>query len=223
MNIVAVETSGDWCSVALWRDGRVDAREMEAGQKQSGLLIDMLMALLAECGVTLKAIDGFAYGAGPGSFTGLRIACGVVQGLAMGVNRPVAGVGALLALAEASGKSKVVCCVDARMKEVYHAAYEKCGADWRVVHEPGVYVPGDVPALAGEGWHGRGNAFSVYGEALRARYSSSVSSVDAAAYPHAREIATLAAPVFARGDGVAPEHAAPQYVRDRVALKIHER
>lgn len=223
MNIVAVETSGDWCSVALWRDGRVHARETQAGQKQSGLLIDMLMALLADCGVPLKVIDGFAYGAGPGSFTGLRIACGVVQGLAMGANKPVVGIGTLLALAQASGKNKVVCCVDARMKEVYHAAYEKRGEVWHVVHEPGVYAPVDVPLPDGRGWHGCGNGFGVFSDPLRMRFAAQLAGVGEAIHAHARDIATLAAPVFARGEGVAPEHAAPHYVRDRVALKINER
>ena len=223
MKILAVETSGDWCSVALWRDGHVASRALEAGQKQSSLTIDMLTALLAGEGVAMREVDGFAYGAGPGSFTGLRIACGVVQGLALGAGKPVLGVGTLLALAQASGRQRVICCTDARMKEVYHAAYEQRGDIWHTVHEPGVHAPDSVPPADGGDWHGCGNGFTAYSEVLRARYAHQLSSVDAGAFPHARDIAVLAAPHFARGEGMAAEHAAPHYVRDRVALKTSER
>ena len=93
MNILAVETSGDYCSVALWRDGVVDERELPAEQRQSGLLIDMIRDLLRDKGLALAHVDGIAYGAGPGSFTGLRVACGVVQGMAAGAGKPVALMG----------------------------------------------------------------------------------------------------------------------------------
>ena len=223
MNILAVETSGDYCSVALWRDGAIDDREMPAEQRQSGMLIDMVHALLTECDVALRQMDGIAYGAGPGSFTGLRVACGVVQGLAMGIDRPVVGIGTLMGLAQASGASRVVCCIDARMSEVYHAAYEKRTDGWRVVHEPGVYAPDEVPPLAGVDWQACGNGFAVYGGALRERYARQLSGINEALHPRAREIAVLGASVFAAGGGLPAECAAPLYVRDKVALKTHER
>lgn len=223
LNILAVETSGDYCSAALWRDGKIDEREMLSEQRQSGMLIDMVHALLKECGVTPRQMDGIAYGAGPGAFTGLRVACGVVQGLAMGIGIPVAGVGTLMALAQATGASRVVCCIDARMNEVYHAAYEKQPDGWRAVHEPGVYAPDGVPPLPGADWQACGNGFAIYGDQLRGRYARQLAGIDDALHPRAREVAILGAPVIVAGAGLPAEYAAPVYIRDKVALKISER
>ncbi len=223
MNILAVETSGDYCSVALWRDGKIDDREMPAEQRQSGMLIDMVHALLSECGVALRQLDGIAYGAGPGSFTGLRVACGVVQGLATGMDRPVVGVGTLMALAQSTSATRVVCCIDARMSEVYHAAYEKHVEGWRAIHDPGVYAPDEVPPLPGVDWQACGNGFAVYGDMLRGCYARQLAGIDDTAHPRAREVAMLGVPIFAAGGGLSAEHAAPIYVRDKVALKTHER
>ena len=96
----------------------------------------MVDALLRESALTLHALDGIAYGEGPGSFTGLRIACGVVQGLAFGANLPVVGIGTLLAMAAGAGGDRAICCLDARMHEVYHAAYERRGgADGKALED----------------------------------------------------------------------------------------
>ncbi len=225
MNILAVETSGDFCSVALWRDGKIDECEKLAGQRQSGLLIDMVHELLRDCDMPLAELDGVAYGAGPGAFTGLRVACGVVQGLAMGIGKPVVGIGTLLALAQSQppGVERVVCCIDARMNEVYHAAYEKCGSAWTVVQEPGVYAPGAAPLPPEGEWQGCGNGYAVYADVLRARYAGRLGGIDDGAHPHAREVAILSAPILAAGGGCAAESAAPIYIRDKVALKTNER
>ena len=223
MKILAIETSGDWCSVALWRDGVIFERDMRAQQRQSGHVIDLAHDLLNAQGECLQGMDGFAFGAGPGAFTGLRIACGVVQGFALGADKPVVGVSTLLALAQGSSAARAICCIDARMNEVYHAAYEKHGGDWSVVCEPGVCAAQDVPALPGGSWQGCGNGFAVYPDILRARYGEQVTLVHDALYPRARDIAALALPRFVRGEGVAAEHAVPHYVRDRVALKMSER
>lgn len=196
---------------------------MRAEQRQSGHVIDLAHALLHASGERLCAMDGFAYGAGPGAFTGLRIACGVVQGFAFGVDKPVLGVSTLLALAEASGSPRVVCCIDARMSEVYHAAYERRAGTWATVFEPAVCPALDVPVLPGGGWHGCGNGFAVYAAALRERYAAQLDAVDGDVHPRARDIAVLAAPALIRGEGVCAERVMPLYVRDRVALKTSER
>lgn len=223
MKILALETSGDYCSVALWRDGTIDDREILAGQRQSGLLLDLVHELLNTCGENLRDMDGIAFGAGPGSFTGLRVACGVAQGLALGVDKPVAGISTLQALAESAGAPRVVCCVDARMREIYQAAYEKQNGTWAAVQEPGVYAPGAVPLLSGANWVGCGSGFAVYRDVLCERYDTALSRVDDTLHARAREIAVLAAPIFARGDGQPADFAAPLYVRDKVALMTHER
>lgn len=183
----------------------------------------MIDALLSERGLRLPDIDGIAYGEGPGSFTGLRIACGVVQGLAFGADLPVVGVGSLLAMAAATGGARVVCCLDARMSEVYHAAYEKHEGGWRALHEPSVCAPHAVPALTGDGWIGCGSGFRVYRDALCTRYGEQIGQIDDERYPHAREIAALSAPRFAAHDTVSAERAAPVYIRDKVALRTDER
>lgn len=223
LNILALDTSTEFCSVALWRDGNIDERETHAGQRHSELLLGMVDDLLAAHDLRVSGLDGIAYGQGPGSFTGLRIASGVTQGLAFGAGLPVAGICTLLAMAEAADAERVVCCLDARMGEIYHAAYARPGADWLTVCEPGLWAPADAPALPQGAWFGCGNAFSAYREALQQRYEGVLSATAPELMPHARDIARLAAPVFERGEGVDAALAAPLYIRDKVALRTDER
>lgn len=223
MNILALDTSTDFCSAALWQDGRLFERAAAAGQSHSTLLAAMVDAVLADAGLTVNALDGVAYGEGPGSFTGLRIACAVAQGLAFAADIPVAGIGTLHAMAAVCGAARVICCLDARMQEVYHAAYVREGEHWNEVSAPRVCTPAAVPALEGGGWTGCGSGFAVYGDVLRQRLGAALAEVRPDIHPHAREIARLAAPRFAAGQGLPAEQAAPLYIRDKVALKTAER
>ncbi|MEK7875737.1 MAG: tRNA (adenosine(37)-N6)-threonylcarbamoyltransferase complex dimerization subunit type 1 TsaB [Pseudomonadota bacterium] len=223
MKILAFETSTELCSAALWLDGRVDAREAVAGQRHSELLLPMIDALLVSHSLKAAELDCIAFGAGPGSFTGLRIACGVAQGIAFGLNVPVVGVSTLLALAAASQADPVVCCLDARVGEVYHAAYERRGGDWHEVHEPSLCKPDAVPELPAGTWTGCGSGFTVYRAALESCYAGKLARVIGDLAPHAREIAALAAAEFGRGGAVSAEYAAPLYVRNKVALRMDER
>src|SRR5688500_4333168 len=113
MQFAALETSTQWCGVALWRDGRIAALERCAPNRHSELVLPMLERLLEQAGTTAAALDAVAFGAGPGSFTGLRIACGIAQGLAMARGIPVLGVSTLQALADEAGAARVVACLDA--------------------------------------------------------------------------------------------------------------
>lgn len=223
MKLLAIETSTDLCSVALWRDGEIDAREVVAGQRNSELLLPLIDELLAAHALKAAGLDGVAFGAGPGSFTGLRIACGVAQGIAFGAGVPVVGIGTLLALAELSRAERVVCCLDARIGEIYHAAYEKWPGSWHAVLEPSLCKPDAAPELPAGVWVGCGSGFSAYDAALKSRYYGSVSHVIPGLMPHAREIAALAADEFKSGKAVVAEHAAPLYVRNKVALRVDER
>lgn len=223
MNILAIDTSTDFCSAALWRDGQLFEREAAAGQSHSTLLAAMVDAVLVEAGLSIGALDGVAYGEGPGSFTGLRIACSVAQGFAYAAEIPVAGIGTLHAMAAACGAARVICCLDARMQEVYHAAYVREGEAWHSVSPPQVCAPAAVPLPEGGGWTGCGSGFAVYGKVLRQRMGAALTVVQPDVYPHARDIARLAAPLFAAGLGLPAEHAAPLYIRDKVALKTVER
>jgi tRNA threonylcarbamoyladenosine biosynthesis protein TsaB len=222
LNLLALDTSTEYCSVALLRGDELTHREMHAVQRHSELILPMIGELLAASGVDLAGLDGIAFGAGPGSFTGLRIACGVAQGLAFGAGLPVVPVGTLAALAQEAGAPKVIACLDARMGEVYHAAYRLEGGRWSEISAPGVGPAQSAPAVQGAGWFGCGNGFAVYAEALARHYGRQLDGVAAAIHPHARSIARLAAPVLAAGAGLSPEQAAPVYVRDKVALKMHE-
>lgn len=223
MKILAFDTSTEYCSVAVWADGTVFARDILAGQRHSELLLPLIGEMLVEQGMNLQALDGIAFGSGPGSFTGLRIGCGVAQGLALGGDLPVVGVSTLLALAQGAGGERVVACLDARMGEVYHAAYEQDAEGWREVLGPGLYAPQGVPMVAGDGWTGCGSGFAAHSEALRERYAGQLQDVVSDAFPHARDIAKLAAPLFARGEGRDAALAAPLYIRNKVALKTSER
>lgn len=182
----------------------------------------MIDALLAEAGIRLGELDGVAFGAGPGSFTGLRIACGVAQGLAFGADVPVVPVGTLLALAQASMAARVVACLDARMGEIYHAAYERRGNGWHEAIAPTVCRAELAPALGEGDWHGAGSGFATYGRELAQRYGAQLAAVDPQAYPHACSIAELAVPQLSAGRGLPAEQAVPFYIRDRVALKMNE-
>lgn len=223
MNILALDTSTEHCSVALWRDGVVHEHAARAGQAHSAILIGMADGVLAEGGLRLAMLDGIAYGQGPGSFTGLRIACAVAQGLAFPSDIPLAGIGTLHAMALACGAAKVMCCLDARMQEIYHAAYVRQGDAYIEVSAPRVCAPAIAPELPGDGWTGCGSGFAAYRDVLQQRYGAALATIDDAVYPHAGDIARLAAPLFAAGRGIRAEEAAPLYIRDKVALKTVER
>jgi tRNA threonylcarbamoyladenosine biosynthesis protein TsaB len=223
MKILALDTSTEYCSVALWQDGAIVERCNLAVQKHSEMLIAMIDDLLQATGYKLHAMDGIAFGKGPGSFTGVRIACGAAQGLAFGANLPVAGICTLEALAEASGKEKVIAALDARMGEIYHAAYEKQDGAWAAVSEPCLCKPEDAPLVSGDSWFGAGSGFAMHGELLGKRYAGQLQGADDGAIPQAAAIAALGAAQFAQGLGKDAAEALPLYLRDKVALKTSER
>ncbi len=223
MKILALETSTEYCSVALWQDGITLAHSELAGQKHSELLMPMLDALLIEAGIKLVQCDGIAFGSGPGSFTGVRIACGVAQGLALGADLQVAGICTLLALAQGSGHSRVIAALDARMGEIYCAAYEKQDEGWTTVYEPCLCKPEDAPVVAGADWFGAGSGFAAFSEALQKRYEGQLNGMNVNAVPQAADIAALGALQFASGQGMDAALAQPFYLRDKVALKTFER
>ncbi|MDP2432856.1 MAG: tRNA (adenosine(37)-N6)-threonylcarbamoyltransferase complex dimerization subunit type 1 TsaB [Pseudomonadota bacterium] len=247
MKLLAFDTASEWCSAALLIDGAVSFRAVHAGQKHSELLTPMLGELLAEAGLSYRQLDGLAFGCGPGSFTGLRIACGVAQGLALGADLPVLGVSTLEALAEEAGEGphpqplsrsrergasssppgkeiveEVLACLDARMNEVYAALYQREGLGWRALVGPVVCPPQAAPLPESVGCIGAGPGFSAY-PALRERMEGRLAHIVDDAIPHARAIVRLAAPRFAAGEFGAPETAEPLYVRNKVALKVSER
>jgi tRNA threonylcarbamoyladenosine biosynthesis protein TsaB len=226
MRILALDTSTEWCSVAVG-DGSVWHRlDERAGQAHSERVLPMVEAALAEAGWALTGLDGLAFGAGPGSFTGLRIACGVAQGLALGTTLPVVPVPTLAAIAQevfrTRGWTRVLSCIDARMREVYAAAYARGEGGWREEAPPSVAAPAEVMRMnagAGADWCGAGNGYAAY-PALAAWLG--LARVAADARPTAQSIGELAVPRLAAGEGVAAVDALPLYVRHRVALTAAE-
>ena len=210
MRFAAIETSTEWCSVALWSDGEIAALERRAGNRHSELALPMLQELLKG-----SSIEAVAFGAGPGAFTGLRIACALAQGLAFARNLPVIGISTLEALAQESGAARVVACIDARMSEVYYAALEKRAGRWHEVVAARCVAPNAAPRPPGEGWVGCGNGFAVYG-------NMGMSRVFPDLHPTALAVAQLAAPRFAAGEGVDAAQALPVYLRDKVAFTKEE-
>ena len=236
MRVLALDTSTEYLSLAVLIDGEICVRETHAWQRHSELILPMLEQLLVDSGASLQSLDGIAFGQGPGSFTGIRIACGIAQGLAFGADLPVVGIPTLLALAAQvepthGAQTGVIACLDARMSEVYHAVYQRSsetpvqsdGNEWREIHAAGLYALPAVPVVAGEGWVGIGSGFKVADGALRQHYAQQLCAVWEERYPHAREIARLGAQRLAQGQGVAAWQATPLYIRDKVALKTNER
>ena len=223
MKLLVLDTSTEYCSAALWLDGEINARRLLAEQRHSSLLLPMIDELLRESALSLRQLDGIAYGAGPGSFTGLRIACAVTQGLAFGADLPVVGISTLESIAEQTGADKVLTVLDARMAEVYWAAYQREGAGWRIVTDAQLALPESVSVPDDGNWVGAGNGFAALGEILRPRLATRLTRIDDSIMPDAAAMAPLAVQAFERGESVDAAQAAPLYLRDKVALTVDER
>lgn len=236
MNLLAFDTSTEYLSIAIAidRDGQLFSYDALAGQSHSQLILPQIQTLLDEAGLQLKDIDGIAFGAGPGSFTGVRIAAGVAQGLGFGGNLPVVPVGTLLALAEAAYEktqvNQIITCLDARMGEVYHAVYKRVNATWQPTFEPGLYKPENLPPMPNEqspvqNWVGAGSGWKTYAEVLSQVYGDQLNTdgIQPELLPTATAILKLAKPLFLNGQAGTAEQAMPIYIRNRVALKTAER
>jgi tRNA threonylcarbamoyladenosine biosynthesis protein TsaB len=224
--LLAVDTATEICSIALARGQRVAERAEDVGHGHSERVLPMVQDLLREAGLRLSDCDAVAFGAGPGAFTGLRIACAIAQGLAYGIGRPVVAVGNLAALAlaaadDAPGARRVLAAVDARMQQAYWAVYSIDGERVREIGAPALVPAGELADVCCS--HAPD---LVAGNALLA-FPQAASQLRCALAPGARAsastVARLARTVLADGGAVPAEQARPVYVRDRVALTIEER
>lgn len=221
MQILALETSTESGSCALWQDGAVINRICPAGRSHSETLLPLVRELLIEGGTRVGELDAIAFDAGPGAFTGLRVACGAAQGLAVAAGLPLVAVGSLEAMALASGAERVLALLDARMGEVYSARYERRNDVFQLSGEIRVGPPAAID-LPGEAWLACGNALTAYPE-LAERLLSSGLTLLPEIFPEATWVARLAAARFAAGQSIDPALAAPVYIRDKVAKTISER
>lgn len=222
MLLLGIETATRHLSVALWRDGTVTERHAEMPNGGSDWVLPRIRQLLGESGASIRDLDGIAFGAGPGSFTGLRLACGIAQGIAWGLNIPLLPVSSLEALALASGQIRVWTCIDARMNEVYSAAY-LAEADHVVqLMEPVCQPPQAVCPPILDGMWGVGDGFASYPDSLGVGQHG-LAGVSPAVFPRSSDVLRLAARRFESGEGMTAAMAQPIYVRDKVALTTAER
>ena len=222
MNLLALDTSTEFLSLALQLGDKTHSHYQHAGQAASQLVLPQIQALLDSANIKLQDLDGIAFGAGPGAFTGVRVACGVAQGLGFGANLPVVGVNTLLALAQTSGEDKVIACLDARMGEIYHAAFVRENGEWFEQSATRVCKPEAAPVLEGE-WTGVGSGWAAYGEVLSAVYAKNLVKTLTTITPTAQAILQLATPTFTAGLAKPASEAEPIYIRNRVALTTLER
>jgi tRNA threonylcarbamoyladenosine biosynthesis protein TsaB len=231
VSILAVETSTEWCSVAVLHQGNAFTFHQNVGAQASAVLLPEIQKCLKAAEISLNDIDVFAFGAGPGGFTGLRLACGITQGLAWGVNKPVIAVNSLLSCAQTWAIQNrellhdglnVRIVLDARMREVYwlDAYWSAESAEWIPISDAQLDAPEDIPEPVA--------SMIVLGQGLAAysdRFSKSMKQlvVDDACLPSALAVAQCAKPVFLRGEAISAEKVQPVYVRNKVAQTIAER
>jgi len=221
--ILAIETSTELASAALLYEGNLIARESLGVQTHSETILPMVQQLLAEAGIGLSRCDAIAFGAGPGSFTGVRTACGVVQGLAFGADLAVVPVHTLEAMAQAclerAQASAVLAVLDARMGEVYWAHYHHTPQGWESVIAPSLSAAREVRAEGAV--LACGNGLQVYAQDFAEQSWLEHGLVQV--MPHARQVATLGQIAVMQQRTVPAQQAQPLYLRNKVALTTRER
>lgn len=227
MKLLAVETSTDACSAALFVDGEIREKFQLAPREHTKLILPMIDALMADAELKPQQLDAVALSRGPGSFTGVRIATGVVHGIAFGADIPVVLVSTLAAIAQGFFNQQDVdlsfTAMDARMNEIFWGVYQRNALGLaELLGEEAVTPAADIvfPECSG---FGVGSGWAVQGDVLRARLGDKLQGVVSEAWPHAACIAQLGAYDFANGLAVPVEQAMPVYLRDKVAKKQSER
>ncbi|HXG29518.1 MAG TPA: tRNA (adenosine(37)-N6)-threonylcarbamoyltransferase complex dimerization subunit type 1 TsaB [Nevskiales bacterium] len=228
MKLLALDSATEACSAALLIDDEIRERFEIAPRRHAALLLPMTQALLAEAGLRLNDLDALALAHGPGSFTGLRIALGTVQGLALGLDRPVVGISTLMALAARTqrlhGAERVAVAMDARMGQVYWGEYGwDADRQCRALAADRLLDPAQAPRLDPAGWLPAGAGWQRYAGILGQATGLGEPVRVLEPYPHAAEIARLAAPAALRGEGVPASRVAPVYLRQQVAEKMKDR
>lgn len=222
MNILAVDTSGEACSVALLIGTELRQRMVRELRRHGELVLTMMDELLAEAGIGLTRLDALAFGRGPGSFTGVRIATSVVQGAAYGTDLPVVPISTLAALAQgcfrSHGAPRVLAAFDARMEELYWGSYRLGDGDLMQAAGAEEVASPKAVALPVDGrWSGIGSGWGTYGDVLRGRLGPRLLLVAPDIQCESQDIAVLAAAAFSQGHWVTAEQARPVYLRERVA------
>jgi tRNA threonylcarbamoyladenosine biosynthesis protein TsaB len=222
MKILAIETATEACSAALAIDDTCHQRYEIKPRQHTQLILPMIDELLQEADIDVSELDAIAFGQGPGAFTGVRIAIGVIQGLAFAHNIPVIPVSTLAALAQhyAEDHEQVAAGIDARMQEIYWGLYQRNESGvMAAVNEENVCSPADLPALPEGTWFGAGSAWQTYTDELNSQFNGQISGFKGDVYPSAVDILALAKPIYLDKGAISVEQAMPVYLRNKVADK----
>jgi len=222
VKLLAIDTTESACSAALLLDGALLERHELAPRRHGERLLPLIAELLAEAQWSLGALDAIAFGRGPGAFTGVRIATGVAQGLALGADLPLVPVSSLMALARGAYRRQgapveVLAALDARMGELYWAPVAVTEEQTHLLDQEQVAPPSRVRAPAGRTWVAIGSGWDAHLEGLAPRFRPQ--TVFHGAQIQARDLAVVGAQGWERGEAVAPEQALPRYLRNEVAQK----
>jgi len=217
MNLLAIDTSFSICSVAILADGKTYSSYISE-VKQSGQVLDLINQLLTSAKLTLSQLNAIAVGCGPGSFTGIRVAVSVAQGLGYALSLPVVPVSSLAILAQAAfelhGWQKIITAVDARMNEVYWAAWQSLSGSLQLIDNESISLPETFILPDQTGWYGMGDAWATYAEKLPQPIS-----IDTKKYPLAPYLLSLAVNLFNQGKFISAELLQPNYLRDMLYQK----
>ncbi|HEX5123581.1 MAG TPA: tRNA (adenosine(37)-N6)-threonylcarbamoyltransferase complex dimerization subunit type 1 TsaB [Rhodanobacteraceae bacterium] len=224
MNLLAIETATECCSVALVAGARVFARSELAPRRHAELLLPMCDEVLAEAGLARRDLDVLAVGRGPGAFTGVRLAVSAAQGIALALGIPVVPVSSLAALAMQApdNGADVLAVIDARMGEVYAGLFRRNGEAIEAIGDETVGRADALRLASPDGLSVVGTGWLSYRGALEAVLASAPRSADGARYPQAADVARLALPLAIAGEGIAADRVQPVYLRDKVALTLAE-
>ena len=230
-NFLALDTSNQYCSIAVQAHGKILARHELSEQKHSTMILPMVRELLASADVTLADLDAIVVGVGPGGFTGVRLAVAVAQGLAFAMNKPVLAHSSLEAMAVAAfalGYLEVIVGMDARMQQVYWAHYQFIDGQLHTRIAPSlddVVVFAEHIRVLQEPCAVVGNAHQAFAEVAQMCVQNNhvnIAEIDHSA-PHAEHLLPVANVAWREGRAIPPEQLQPLYVRDKVAMTIAER
>ncbi|MFW2374714.1 MAG: tRNA (adenosine(37)-N6)-threonylcarbamoyltransferase complex dimerization subunit type 1 TsaB [Gammaproteobacteria bacterium] len=227
MKLLALDTATEACSAALYIDGEISQNYELAPREHTRLILAMIEGLLADAGISIQQLDALAFGRGPGSFTGVRIATGAVQGMAYGADLPVVPVSTLASIAQSVHDDHQADCVltaiDARMEAVYWAEYQLDQGLMKLTGEERVISPEQVPVPTQQDWVAAGSGWAAYEQQLITRIQQPLHAIHSSYYPQSASIAKLAVHDFSQGQYVDAAHAMPVYLRNNVAKKTSER
>jgi tRNA threonylcarbamoyladenosine biosynthesis protein TsaB len=224
LKLLAVDTSTEACSAALFVDGVISQQYQIAPREHSHLILSMIDVLLSDADIAPKNLDAIAFGCGPGSFMGIRVAAGVVQGIAFAHAIPVIPVSTLAAISmvamEQTGTDHVLAAIDARMKEVYWGAYiREADGTVKLQGEECVIAPEQVPVPETGQWVVAGSGWSTYGDVMRPKLGNRLATSLDDCFPTAEAVVKLAINDYENGSVVSAAEAVPVYLRDNVASK----